>query len=156
VFKVDSTGHETVLYNFDSCSSNCTTDGFKPLGGLIRDTKGDLYGTTWAGGAGGPPALGTVFELDSTGHETVLYSFASYSSDGFSPGAGLIRDATGNLYGTTIDGGAYANNMDKGGTVFKVDSTGHETLLHSFCSATNCPDGEYPMAGLIQDTKGNS
>jgi uncharacterized repeat protein (TIGR03803 family) len=55
-----------------------------------------------------------------------------------------------NLYGTTTGNGA-----NDGGTVFKVDSTGHETVLYSFCSASDCTDGELPMAGLVQDAAGN-
>jgi uncharacterized repeat protein (TIGR03803 family) len=78
---------------------------------LIRDAAGDLYGTTFQGGAS---AYGTVFQLDATGKETVLYSFTG-GADGAYPYAGLVRDAAGNLYGTTSAGGAFG-----GGTVFKL------------------------------------
>jgi len=148
VFKVDNTGHETVLYSF--CSAANCTDGSNPYAGLIQDAAGNLYGTTEApGGANGG---GTVFKVDNTGHETVLYNFCSAvnCTDGFAPSAGVIEDAAGNLYGTTVQGGA--NN---GGTVFKVDNAGHETVLYNFCSAANCTDGQHPAAGLIQDAAGN-
>ena len=155
VFKVDSTGKETVLYSFCSVGANCT-DGADPFG-LIQSTAGNLYGTTEGGGANN---RGTVFKVDSTGHETVLYSFCSVvnangvCTDGAFPFAGLIRDAAGNLYGTTNAGG-----VNNDGTVFKVDNTGKETVLYSFCSVLNanetCADGNSPFAGLIRDAAGN-
>jgi RHS repeat-associated protein len=145
VFKVDTTGHETVLYNF--CSASNCTDGEQPQAGLIRDASGNLYGTTEYGGANG---AGTVFKVDATGHETVLYSFCSECTNGANPVAGLIQDASGNLYGTTEYGGPYA-----AGTVFKVDTTGHETVLYSFCPSGCSGDGKNPLAGLVQDVAGN-
>src|SRR5260370_41536905 len=86
---------EKVLYNFNGGS-----DGAEPTAGLISDSAGNLYGTTMHGG---PANAGTVFKLDPTGIETVLYSFAGFAngSDGENPKAGVIRDAGGNLYGTT-------------------------------------------------------
>ncbi len=163
VFKLDNTGHETVLYSFCRVvQSLACTDGQWPSAGLIQDAAGNLYGTTAGGGANHlvtGQGWGTVFKLDNTGHETVLYNFCSAANctDGSVPTAGLIQDAAGNLYGTTQSGGA---NSDAdlgagGGTVFKLDSTGHETVLYSFCSAANCADGETPAAGLIQDSVGN-
>ena len=113
VFKVDLSGHETVLYNFTG-----GTDGDQPYAGVIRDSAGNLYGTTAVGGASG---FGAVHKLDKSGHQTVLYSFTG-DSDGCSPQAGLIRDTDGNLYGTNPNcGSAYA------GTVYKVDARGGET-----------------------------
>jgi uncharacterized repeat protein (TIGR03803 family) len=160
---LDNTGHETVLYSFCRVvQSLACTDGQWPSAGLIQDAAGNLYGTTAGGGANHlvtGQGWGTVFKLDNTGHETVLYNFCSAANctDGSVPTAGLIQDAAGNLYGTTQSGGA---NSDAdfgagGGTVFKLDSTGHETVLYSFCSAANCADGETPAAGLIQDSVGN-
>jgi uncharacterized repeat protein (TIGR03803 family) len=81
---------------------------------LIRDDDGNLYGTTEFGGAFG---YGTVFKLDPTGTETILYSFAG-GMDGEYPIAGLVRDAIGNLYGTTADGGLGASFGY--GTVFEL------------------------------------
>jgi uncharacterized repeat protein (TIGR03803 family) len=147
VFKVDTTGHETVLHNF--CSATNCADGQLSYAGLILDPAGNLYGTTSQGGANN---WGTVFKIDTNDQESVLYSFCSAANcaDGQLPYAALIRDGAGNLYGTTTYGGA--NN---GGTVFKLDAAGHETVLYSFCSATNCTDGQLPYAGLIQDVAGN-
>jgi uncharacterized repeat protein (TIGR03803 family) len=167
VFKVDNTGHETVLYSFCSEGGANCTDGDMPTAGLIQDDKGNLYGTTFFGGAGANHGFegggGTVFKLDKRGHETVLHNFCSKGdqncTDGAYPEAGLIRDAAGNLYGTTEFGGANIGADDGygGGTVFKVDNTGHETVLYSFCSegGANCTDGDMPTSVLIQDAAGN-
>ena len=127
----------TVLYAFKGGS-----DGSKPAAGLVRDAAGNLYGTTPYGGASG---FGTVFKVDSAGNETVLYSFTG-QPDGDMPFAALVRDAAGNLYGTTFGGGNFHH-----GTVFKIDTAGNETVLHSFRAQ---PDGESPV-GLIRDTAGN-
>jgi uncharacterized repeat protein (TIGR03803 family) len=152
VFKVETTGKETVLYNF--CSEANCTDGANPVAGLIEDSADNLYGTTLSGGTSG--IFGTVFKLDSAGQETVLHSFTG-SPDGDVPRAGVIEDSAGNLYGTTSDGGANgsADFGQGGGTVFKLDSTGKETVLYSFCSASSCTDGLQPYAGLFQDSDGN-
>jgi uncharacterized repeat protein (TIGR03803 family) len=82
-----------------------------PYAGLVRDSAGNLYGTTYHGGFFG---YGTVFKVDTSGQETVLHSFA-YSTDGGYPYAGLVRDVAGNLYGTTFQGG-----VSGAGTVFKL------------------------------------
>jgi uncharacterized repeat protein (TIGR03803 family) len=148
VFEVTPSRKETVLYNF--CPTNGCADGAFPRAGLVFDTKGNLYGTTNYGGAG-TGSNGTVFEVTpSTGSETVLYSFCSQDNctDGSRPYAGLVFDKKGNLYGTTIAGGA--NSLD--GTVFEVTPSGEETVLHSF---TGAPDGAYPRAGLVFDGRGN-
>lgn len=133
------------LYSFTGGS-----DGSEPQASLLRDASGNLYGTTIQGGdpscnySGG---CGTVFKIDATGHFSVFYAFTSIL-DGAQPYGSLIEDAAGNLYGTTKEGGDSLNY----GAVFEVDSTGHETVLHSF---RYTPDGGYPVAGLVMDTLGN-
>jgi uncharacterized repeat protein (TIGR03803 family) len=152
VFKVASTGTESVLYSFTGGS-----DGKWPQGRLVRDSLGNLYGTTYGGGLmncdGGLHGCGVVFKLDTTGMETVLYSFTG-ATDGASPTAGLIRDGAGNLYGTTYAGGE-ANCPLKGsagcGVVFKVSKTGTMSVLHTFINS----DGSNPAADLIRDSAGN-
>jgi uncharacterized repeat protein (TIGR03803 family) len=145
VFKATPSGEESVFYSFGSKFP----DGYEPYAGLIIDKKGNLYGTTVSGGTN---HLGNVFKVTSSGQESVLYSFGSQSGDGEQPYAGLIMDKEGNLYGTTSGGGAYDS-----GIVFKVTPTGEETVLHSFCSqgGSYCPDGCFPLGGLIMDKKGN-
>jgi uncharacterized repeat protein (TIGR03803 family) len=134
VFKVDTAGNETVLYSFAGGN-----DGANPEAHLVRDMQGNLYGTTLWGGAHG---WGTVFKVDTLGNETVLYSFNGTGGDGENPLGGLVRGSKGNLFGTTSFGGAYGN-----GTVFKVDTTGNETVLYSF---TGGADGGVPRAGLLR------
>ncbi len=134
----------TVLYAFSA-----GTDAAQPFAGMVRDKAGNLYGTTASGGAFG---YGTVFKVDTSGHETVLHSFSGV--DGAVPLAGLAVDKAGNLYGTTAYGGAsFIINTNAGdGTVFKVDTSGNEAVLHSF---TNTPDGAQPVASLVIDKRGN-
>jgi uncharacterized repeat protein (TIGR03803 family) len=134
VFKVDQNGNETVLYSFTGGA-----DGGNPYSGLVRDAQGNLYGVA------GP----VVFTLDEKGNETVLYTFTG-GADG-SPNGRLLRDANGNLYGTTAGGGTYGF-----GKVFKLDTSGKEHVLYSFCPQGGiCTDGAVPFAGVIQDTAGN-
>lgn len=147
VFKLDSTGKETVLYNFSGGA-----DGANPRGGLVRDDLGNLYGTTAYGGVTGCDfgGCGTVFEVDPAGTETVLYSFrsgAEGAQDGATPEAGLVLDAEGNFYGTTSAGGGFDS-----GTVFRLDRTGKETVLFRF---TGLSDGAFPFASVIRDAAGN-
>jgi uncharacterized repeat protein (TIGR03803 family) len=148
VFKVSESGKETVLYSF--CSANGCTDGQLPLGGLIRDAKGNLYGTTAYGGVKGCTSngCGVVFKVDPSGKETVLHNFSGYPTDGANPIRSLIQDANGDLYGTTPHGGAFDY-----GTVFKLSTTGNETILHNFAGYPS--DGQYPYARLIRDAAGN-
>ena len=132
VFKLVSGGHEAVLYVFSGGA-----DGANPYARLIRDTIGNLYGTTWFGGSSGN---GTVFKLDTAGHETVLYNFTG-GADGANPPAGLVQDAAGNFYGTTNHGGGRCGC----GVVFKLDSANNFTVLHTFSGR----DGQYPGAPLL-------
>ena len=138
VYKIDASGQEMVLYSFTGGN-----DGGFPYGGVIRDSAGNLYGTTYYGGASD---AGTVYKIDASGQETVLYSFTGGTDGGF-PYAGVIRDSAGNLYGTTTGGGASGL-----GTVYKIDASGQETVLHSF---TGGADGANPDAGVIRDSAGN-
>ena len=137
-----------VLYTFKG-----EKDGGNPNGALIQDAAGTLYGTTYDGGDlsctnGIFAGSGVVFKLDRAGHYTVLYRFKGGPGDGQNPCAGVIRDQSGNLYGTTCYGGAFANN----GTVFKLDSSGHETVLYNF---TGGADGGVPKTALTRDASGN-
>jgi uncharacterized repeat protein (TIGR03803 family) len=147
VFKLNKAGKQSVLYRFKGGS-----DGANPYAGLIQDAEGNLYGTTYGGGAHGQ---GTVFRLSKTGKETVLYSFCRKSgcADGANPFAGVMQDAQGNLYGTTLGGGAFSDCINGGcGTLFKLDTEGEETVLHNF---TGGADGGNPYAGVTQDRHGS-
>jgi len=138
VFLLTATGHE-LLRPFGS-----QPDGSSPKAGLVVDSTGNAYGTTYGGGSGGD---GTVFRINRSGVETVLHSFSG--PDGAHPSAGLIRDRSGNLYGTTFYGGTATCSC---GTVFKVTSTGTESVLYSF---TGAADGKFPQSGLVMDSAGN-
>jgi len=146
VFKVDGDGNQTVLYSF---SWGVGVDGGLPVGGLVMDAAGNLYGTNTVGGDNKAClgfGCGTVFKVDNNGTETVLHSFTD-PPEGADPSADLVRDAAGNLYGTTYDGG-----NPHFGTVFKLDTTGKETVLYTFQGGK---DGGYPTAGLVRDAAGN-
>ena len=138
VFKVAPGGVETVVHSFGS-----GTDGSSPDAGLVAAAGGSFYGTTPLGGDFG---FGTVFEIDRTGAERVVYSFTG-GVDGANPDAPLVLDAKGNLYGTT-----YAVGSSGEGTVFEIDTDGSETVLHSFSGGA---DGANPGSAVVFDTKGN-
>jgi uncharacterized repeat protein (TIGR03803 family) len=136
VFRMTPSGKEKELYTFTGGG-----DGARPMGGVIMDAGGNLYGTTFAGGA---QNLGTVFKLTPHGKKKILHSF---DGDTYNPDAPLVMDADGNLYGTTTFGGTADN-----GAVFKVTPKGQETILYSFKSDS---DGYFPEGGLILDANGN-
>src|SRR5215472_5120278 len=133
VFEVTSSGIEKILHSFNVNGK----DGFYPEAGLVRDAKGNLYGTTVYGGASN---FGTVFEVTSSGTEKVLWSFGT-GTDGANPLAGVTLDTNRNLYGTTEYGGVYGK-----GTVFELTSSGTEKILWNFGGGA---DGAYPYAGVI-------
>jgi uncharacterized repeat protein (TIGR03803 family) len=105
VFQVTPDGTFTKLYSF------AYTDGANPFAGLIQGSDGNLYGTTYAGGAHG---LGTVFQMTTNGALTTLHSFAG-AADGSYPLGSLVQANDGNFYGTASAGGAYSN-----GVIFRV------------------------------------
>jgi uncharacterized repeat protein (TIGR03803 family) len=108
-----------------------------------------LYGTTISGGAYGD---GTIFGITPSGKVTTLYNVCSQSGcpDGNYLYANLIQASDGNLYGIMDVGGTNGS-----GTIFKITLSGTLTTLYNFCSQSGCPDGQYPAAGLVQDTDGN-
>jgi uncharacterized repeat protein (TIGR03803 family) len=141
----------TTLYNFTGNS-----DGSVPEAGVIQDPSGNLFGTTYYGGdvsnCGPRLGCGVVYEVNTAGTETVLHSFTGYPSDGAYPAAPVARDKSGNLYGTTQEGGTGDCGGGSGcGTVFKIDTAGNETVLYSF---TGKSDGCYPEQGLVVETSG--
>lgn len=115
-------------------------DGQQPTGDLVRDKKGDLYGTTNTGGTFG---FGTVFKITPRGGETVLYSFSG-GADGGGP-IGTTLDEEGNIYGVTYGGG-----LNGFGTVFKLAPSGAETVLYNFDELVACP-----KAPVVLDQEGN-
>lgn len=154
VFKLSTTGELTAIYQFQG-----GTDGADPRGGVIRDARGNLYGTTFAGGgatcafapAGG---CGTIFKIDANGNETVLYRFSG-GPDGAGPSASLYQDAQGTLWGTAELGGIVTNPQCSGagcGTIFRLGRTG-KFFSRAFQGPPN--DGASPAAALVADPHGN-
>jgi uncharacterized repeat protein (TIGR03803 family) len=142
----------TVLHKFTG------PDGAHPIAGLTIDAAGNLYGAATGGGATG---VGTVFKLDTSGTFTVLTSF-NFLNGGAAgnPWGDLILDSAGNIYGTTLNGGAYDGNSspcdsyDNGcGAVFKLAVNEQGSVLYAF--DPNVRDGINPFAGLILDGAGN-
>ena len=150
VFKVSKAGKKTDLYLFPGGSA-----GGQPYdtGGLVRDSKGNLYGTATFDGGGG----GMVFKLDNKRHATILYRFQG-GTDGADPFGGLVRDTKGNLYGTTAQQGNLScqgwSSASGCGTVFVLSTTGEEKVLHTFGGSAK-RDGANPVASLAIDAAGN-
>jgi len=118
-------------------------DGAMPESILIQASDGNFYGTT-TGITGSGTGMGTIFEVDASGNETVLHSFSGL--DGAEPQAGLIQASDGYFYGTTSYGGTAGY-----GTAFELDPSGNLVVLHSFTA----PEGVSPAASLMQASDGN-
>jgi len=145
ISKLSGHATEKVLYSFTGTQG----DGAYPVGNLIFDTAGNLYGTT---SGGGTYNQGTIFKLSPPDYPAndwtlkILYTFTGQTGGG--PQSGLIMDAEGNLYGTTSSGGDYGL-----GTVFELDRNNKLETLHSFMGSPS--DGRIPLASLIIDSDMN-
>jgi uncharacterized repeat protein (TIGR03803 family) len=144
----DGVWAEVVLYTY-----GMDEGGGIPLGGVVFDGSGNLYCTA---STGGPEGGGTVFELSpglgGSWTYALLYGFdaSNGSNDGIGPGDGVVFDAAGDLYGTTMQGGNFGF-----GTVFELTPSAgswSETILYSFAGGN---DGASPMASLVLDAAGN-
>ena len=138
VFKMTTAGEVTTLHTFVG------TDGDTPVDVLVHASDGNFYGTT---AAGGTHSVGTVFRISSSGTFASLYSFDT-STGGYSPAAGLVQAADGNLYGTTQFGGD--NSL---GTVFRMSLGGTPEKIYSFASAG--AEGYIPRGALVVGPGGN-
>jgi uncharacterized repeat protein (TIGR03803 family) len=144
IFKLAPDGTETVLYTFQGGSDGSGSSA------LVRDRNGNLYGITGiADDQKCESGCGAVFHLAPDGTMTILHVFEG-GSDGALPQTGLLLDNRGNLYGTTLEGGAHGR-----GTVFRIAPDGAETVIYAFCAQTNCTDGASPWSALIADKEGN-
>jgi len=142
VYKMTPSGTITVLHNF----AGYPTDGAQPIGVLAQATDGSLYGATYLGGANNQ---GAVFKITTAGKYTLLYSFHNVGgSDAMNPWTGVVVGTDGNLYGTA-QGGTH-----EAGSLYKVTTTGTESVLYSFCAKSGCADGFFPQTPLMQHTNG--
>lgn len=134
IFKMTKGGTETILYRFTGGA-----DGADPQG-LIRDSAGNLYGVARLNLSA--TGAGTVWKLDTSETFSVLYTFTG-GADGGQPVGRLIRDGSGNIHGVTLTGGDPTCNC---GVVFRLDATGHQTVLHKFFGYGG---GSNPFVGLL-------
>jgi uncharacterized repeat protein (TIGR03803 family) len=145
IFKMDPAGAIVTLHHFAGAPS----DGSSPAAALKQGSDGNFYGTTQYGGIND---AGTIFKIVVIGNPTPLYSsiysFGGAAGDGTSPYARLIQGSDGYFYGTTLTGGTGDH-----GTIFKIDTSGVLTILHSL--AGEPMEGEIPYAGVIQAADGN-
>ncbi|HKW44165.1 MAG TPA: choice-of-anchor tandem repeat GloVer-containing protein [Candidatus Eremiobacteraceae bacterium] len=149
VYKLDSAQILTVLHAFTGSSG----DGAFPIGRLVRTSDGRLFGATEFGGntAACDGGCGTIFEIDASGKETVIFRFNGF--EGYDV-MDVIRDSAGDFYGTTSSGGDRSCTSGCGVAYkLKRDSSGvwHETVLHYFKG----PEGDHPRAALFRDGAGN-
>jgi uncharacterized repeat protein (TIGR03803 family) len=139
IFELNPSGTQTVLHTFIG------PEGAEPTGALVLDGNRSLYGATFSGGPVGAPcpydnSCGVVFKLDLNKHSYRAVHFFSGGDDGGNPASGLIRDADGNLYGTTESGGTGGGRSCHFGSfgcgvVFEMDPSGNETQLYNFTGA---------------------
>jgi uncharacterized repeat protein (TIGR03803 family) len=144
-----ATANTSQAQTFTSLVSFDASNGDNPYSVLTQGADGNLYGTTSSEFGIG---YGSVFQVTPSGGVTTLYSFCAQLNcpDGSYPVAGLTLASDGNFYGTTNAGGTNDH-----GVVFKITPEGAITTVYSFCSQTDCTDGSYPVAGLIQGSNGN-
>ena len=141
MFRMTPSGELTSIYKF--CSLPDCADGGFVTSAPVVGVDGNLYGVTAGGGAGSFGFGGVFYRMTLDGKLTILYSLCSLSgcADGATPN-GITMGSDGNFYGTTVYGGI---NDDGPGVIFKVTPDGTYTLLYSFCSKTNCTDGNKPF-----------
>jgi len=146
IYRISPNGKEKVLYAFQGGS-----DGQLPYTAPVVDGAGNLFGTTYEGGAGdcGGGGCGTVFKLGRDGTKTILHAFTG-GADGGSPIGKLVADGAGNFYGTSYSGGIAACGAGCG-TVFKLDAGGAVSVVYSFKGGS---DGANPSGGVIMDSRG--
>lgn len=152
IFRFSENKKITVLYTFPGEGGQGTA-GANPLGGLVREANGEIYGVTEFGGAQNED--GVVFRLSATRKETVLHTFAGPPNDGAISDTALLPGPSGMFYGATAFGGSgkCRGGMPLCGVVFTVDGAGHEIIIHNFQGGPD--DGLEPYGNLVQDAQGS-
>lgn len=147
IFRMTPKGEITSVYKF--CSQPDCSDGAFPTSAPILGTDGNLYGVTYAGGAG--YASGVFYRLTLNGEYKVLYTFCpNFPCHGAESPNGITLGSDGNFYGTSVYGG----DENGSGTIFKLTPSGTYTQLHTFCSK-GCYDGDKPFYGPVEGNDGN-
>lgn len=156
VFELTPGGKLTTLYSF--CTQTNCADGSYPVTDIVQGGDGNLYGTTYDGGAIVCPffnntfGCGTIFRITLAGQLTTLYNFGT---DAGLLQAPVVQGRNSNFYGTGLNGGTSPICTTYGcGNIFEMTPAGTLTTLYSFCTQEFCPDGAYPMAGLVSATDG--
>jgi len=139
LFHLDTSGEVTVLYSFCPDNGACL-NGANPEA-LVLSANGNLYGTTFIGGA--PPGSGTFFSFSPAGKLSTIVSFCQDATCYGNPKGPVFQASNGDFYGVT--GGAF---------VYRISSTGAFTVLYSFCAQAPCPDDEYALGGLLEGANG--
>jgi len=144
VFKIDSSGKESVLFNFDTFIS-----GIFPTGSLVQDQSGNIYGVA----EGGPGGAGVVYRVSQQGDQQVLFAFQGGLNNHTqkAPAGGLFLDKNGNIFGTAEFGTNLSCQLGCG-TIFRLDSAGQMHILHTFTGDAN---GAQPVGPLVRDAAGN-
>jgi uncharacterized repeat protein (TIGR03803 family) len=163
-FKMTENGQLTTLHSFCAALYDCAYGYIASPNGVILGGDGNFYGTTIEGGPNDADecngyGCGTAFKVTPAGKYTTLYNFCSLANcaDGSTPTGTLLQLQNGNLYGTTGDGKTIESGPCEAGpcgTVFQLTPSGKLTMLHSFCTVANCPDGASPTGALVQGPDG--
>jgi len=153
VFELTPTGGSGWSYSVLHSFCSACAEGSAPVGPLIADARGHLFGATQFGGANGQGSVYTLVPKGADSPINVLYSFCSTANctDGQEPWSGPTLDDRGNLIGTASQGGSFNQSA---GVIFSIKGS-KENVLHSFCEGENCGDGQNPMGSLISDPLGN-
>jgi uncharacterized repeat protein (TIGR03803 family) len=152
IFKLAAAGKETAFNVLGG------TNGVDPVAPPVQGMDGNFYGTTTGGGNSakctyGNGGCGTIYKITPSGKFKVVWTLDQ--TNGANPDAPVVLGTDGNFYGTTVLGGTFGTTFENSGVVFKITTSGKYTVLHVFCSQTNCTDGANPLDGLIQATDGN-
>lgn len=150
VFEITPAGKLTTIYSFCYTSSICTSPGYNPHAGVTQGSNGNFYGTTFQGSGNDMYNDGAIYEITGAGQLGAAYNFDIYDGDGGAASGPLVQASNGDIYGTTEGGGTNFY-----GAVFRATPALSVTTLYSFCSLSNCSDGQEPIGGVVQASNGD-